>query len=196
MAIVTPPAPLPLRKVEWRLLRPSQRVRSEWTGRSQGVVLPGASRWSASGEFPPITKAQNPDQWIGFFAALDGQANSFPLRAVEGQQTTAANPVVNGTGQVGLSLNISGTVSLPAGARATIPLVGGGAQLVVLTGALTAAGSGTMQFRAPLRTAAQHGAAIEVQFPYALMSLTSPAPGWSVDAGSVYGFTVDCEEAF
>lgn len=131
MAIITPPSPLPLRGVKWRLRRPGQRNRSEWTGREQGVILPGASRWLVSGEFPPIVAPAAANPWIAFFAALDGIANTFPLRAVEAQQTSASNPTVSGANQTGSSLNLSGltgvagTMFLPAGARATIPMTDG-----------------------------------------------------------------------
>jgi hypothetical protein len=201
MATIIPPAPLPLRRAQWRLLRPGQRVRSEWTGYSQGVVLPGAARWQVSGEFPSIVRAEFANPWIAFFAALDGVMNNFPVRAVEAPQTAAVNPVVNGFGQTGSSLNLTGLAPGPVlgtGARATVPLVGGGVQLVVLTAPLTAsiAGTGTMQFRAPLRATAQGGGGVEIREPYARVALTSPAPGWDVETGQLYGFAFDAEEDF
>lgn len=204
MAIITPPSPLPLRGVKWRLRRPGQRNRSEWTGREQGVILPGASRWLVSGEFPSIVQPAAANPWIAFFLALDGIANSFPLRAVEAQQTTASNPTVSGGGQTGSSLNLAGlsgttgAMFLPAGARATIPMTDGTAQLVGLTAPLMVGGggSGTMQFKAPLRAAPANGATVEVRFPYALVALTEPEAGWDVGVGQIYGFAFDAEEKF
>lgn len=196
MAIISPTGVLKLRNAKWRLLRPGQRVRSEWTGRSQGVILPGAARWAVSGEFPPIARPEQANPWIAFFAKLNGQANSFWVYAVEKAQTGVADPTVNGAGQVGNSLNITGTANLAAGARATIPLADGSYQLVVLTAALAVTGAGSMAFEPPLRSAALNGQPVRLDMPFAIVSLTSPEIGWDVSPGQIYGFTIDAEESF
>ncbi len=204
MAVITPPSPLPLRRVQWRLRRPQQDVTSEWTGRGQTVLLPGASRWLVSGEFPPVLRPELANPWIGFFAELDGMANCFPLRAVEKQQTTLANPTVNGGSQTGSTLNLSGLPTgvgltvLPKGSRATIPMTDGSVQLVVLTSALVGAsgGNGSMTFKAPLRASPANGATVEIKLPYAYVRMTSPEPGWDAETGQVYGFAFEGREWF
>lgn len=204
MAIITPPATFPLRRAVWRLTVPTQINVSGWTGRRQAVILPGAARWSVSGEFRPILKQANALQWQGFFASLDGAANSFPVVAVEAQQTTAANPIVSGAGQTGNALNLAGvagtvgSVFLPAGSKLSIPMPDGSAQLVVLTAAMTvgAGSTGTAVFRPRLRQSPANAATVEARNPYALMALADDVIEWSVDPGQNYGFAFEAEEAF
>lgn len=204
MATITPPSALPLRSVRWTLNSPTQVNRSEWTGTRQAVYLAGAARWSVSGELKPFIKQANAEPWQAFFIALRGQANVFQLRAVESQQTTASNPTVNGGSQTGNTLaltGLSGAVSstfLPAGAKITIPFSDGTVQLAVLTSALVvgAATTGTATIEPRLRKSPANAATIEVQYPYALMALTSDMSGWTVDRGQLYGFAFDAEEAF
>jgi len=204
MATITPPSTLQLRSVRWQLNTPTQVNRSEWTGGRQAVILAGAARWSASGELIPILGQSNACGWQAFFAALQGQANVFQLRAAQGQQTTASNPTVNGASQTGSTLNLtglSGAVSstfLPTGSKITIPFADGTCQLAVLTSALVvgAATTGTATIKPPLRKSPANGATVEVQYPYALMALTSDVVGWTIDIGPLYGFAFDAEEAF
>ncbi|MBB5684288.1 hypothetical protein [Sphingobium boeckii] len=204
MAIITPHAPLPLRSVSWRLSRPGQLNRSEWTGARKYIGLPGAAKWTASGEFPPILRPEMADAWIAFFMDLDGQANSFPLIAVERAQTGAANPTVAGGAQTGYQLNLTGLaggvgdIFLKRGMRMSIPLPNGTVQLVVLRANLIV-GSGTngiAYFRTALRQSPANGATIEAQKPYALMCLTGDSAGWDVAPGQIYGFEFEAEEAF
>ncbi len=204
MATITPPSPLPLRSVRWQLNTPTQVNRSEWTGARQAVIIAGAARWSASGEMKPIIKQSNAVAWQAFFIALRGQANVFQLRAVEAQQTASANPTVNGGSQTGNTLNLTGlsgsvaSTFLPAGSKMTIPFADGTCQLVVLTADLvvgaSTTGSATIEPR--LRKSPANAATVEVQYPYALMALTSDMMGWTVDPGQKYGFAFEAEEAF
>ncbi len=204
MATITPPSPLPLRSVRWQLNTPTQVNRSEWTGARQAVIIAGAARWSASGEMKPIIKQSNAESWQAFFIALRGQANVFQLRAVEAQQTASANPTVNGGSQTGNTLNLTGlsgsvaSTFLPAGSKMTIPFSDGTCQLVVLTSALVVGASttGTATIEPRLRKSPANAATVEVQYPYALMALTSDVTGWTVDRGQLYGFAFEAEEAF
>lgn len=204
MAIIQPPSPLPLRHLRLDLRRPAQANRSGWTGRRQVVLLPGASRWSAKGEFAPRVGDANARLWRSFFVKLDGIANSFPLRVVEKQQTTAANPTISGAGQTGSSVALTGltgsvgAVFLTEGSFLTLPLSASEVQLVVLTANLVigAGGTGTATFKAPLRASPTTGGVVEAQYPYALMSMVNDTQGWDVDLAISYGFALEAEEAF
>ncbi len=204
MAIITPPARLPLRRVQWRRTRVQQHNRSDWTGSTQVVRLPGATRWSVSGEFAPMVTQAAARRWIAFFEALDGMVNSFPVVAVEAAQTVQTNPVVNGAGQTGASLNLTGCSGaigselLPAGAKISIPLPDGSVQLEVLTAPIivTAGGGGVATFSGWLRRSPAAAATVEIAQPSTLMRLTTAVTGWDVDAGQMYGFQFEAEEAF
>jgi hypothetical protein len=203
MALITPPVPLPLRRAQWARSR-SQQKNVGWTGKSQIVRLPIATRWTVSGEFPPIVQEANSLQWQAFFEELDGMANTFPVRAVEAQQTTAANLQVNLAGQTGSSLNLkgltgtTGTTFLAKGRKISVTLPSGDVQLETLSTNLViaAGGLGVATFKGTLREAPANNAAVEVQFPFAIMRLTNPDTGYTVDAGQLYGFAFEAEEAF
>jgi hypothetical protein len=68
----------------------------------------------------------------------------------------------------------------------------------VLTSALVVGASttGTATIEPRLRKSPANAATIEVQYPYALMALTSDMSGWTVDRGQLYGFSFEAEEAF
>jgi len=201
MAIITPPAPLPLRQVKWRAPFPAQVNRSAWTGRRKVVGLPGATVWTASGEFVTLISEANAKPWRAFFVALKGPLGSFRLRASEGQQTTAANPTVRSGAGSGGTLPLQGLPAtrtvLVAGDLMTVPLPSGHERLVCLTADLVSNGAGqaTATFGPELGEVPATGATVEIQRPWGLMALTSDPPGWDVSAGQQYQFTIDCEEA-
>lgn len=195
MALITPPANLPILRIEWSLRQPHQVNRSGWTGRRQVLTTPGGSFWSCSAEFKPIRLQSAAKQWIAFFQSLEGQVHKFPVIAVEQAQHALANPTVvsgvAGAKTASLSVNIA---SLSAGDRATIKLADGSYQLVTLTAAM--AGT-TLTFIPALRNNAATGVgSIETASPFAHVSLTSDSWSYSVDPGQLYSFSFDAEEAF
>ncbi|MEP2103097.1 MAG: hypothetical protein ABJP02_04865 [Parasphingorhabdus sp.] len=204
MAIIQPPVPIPMRRTQWRRKRAQQKNRSGWTGTSQIVRLPQASIWTVSGEFPPIIKEENSLEWQAFFEAVDGMANSFPVLMCESQQTSAANVQVNGGGQTGSSVALKGLTGaigskfLLKGQKISIPLPNDDVQLEVLQQDITvlSGGVGTALFAGTLRKSPIDSATVEVQWPYALMSMTSPETGFDVNTGQNYGFAFEAEEAF
>lgn len=202
MTIITPPARLPLRGVKWRCPEPAQLNRSGWTGTSKLVGLPGVAIWTLSATFSTIVGEDRAKQWRGFFASLRHQRHSFPVRAIESAaQTTAANPTVRaGAGNAdtvplqGLPLN---KTVLLAGDLITVPLPSGHQRLVCLTAPLVSngQGQGTATFGPDLGEIPAAGAMVEIREPYGLMRQTSEPPGWDVDAGQTYAFTLTAEEA-
>lgn len=203
MATINPPSPLPLRRAQWRRVRVQQLNRG-WTGATQIVRLAEATRWTVSGELRPIITEENALAWQAFFEELDGMANVFPLRATETRQTTAANPTVNGAGQTGSQLNLTGLTGsvgstfLAKGRKISVPLPNGDVQLETLTQALVvgSGGTGTAYFKGTLRQAPANGATVEAQWPYALIRSTTAELGYDVEAGQTYGFAFTGEEAF
>ncbi|WP_295560630.1 hypothetical protein [uncultured Sphingomonas sp.] len=201
MAIIMPPAPLPLRGVKWRLPHADQVNRSGWTGTRKVVGLPGAQLWTATGTFVTLVGADRAKPWKGFFVALDGQANRFPLIAVEQRQTTVANPSVRPGAGNGGTLPLQGLPTsqtiLGVGDAMTVPLPSGHARKVVLIAPLVSnsQGQAIAYFGPELGEVPNPGAIVEIGLPYALVSLTSEAPGWDVDVGQTYTFPLAVEEA-
>jgi hypothetical protein len=203
MATINPPVPLPLRRAQWRRVR-AQQLNRGWTGKTQIVRLPEATRWTVSGEFRTIITEENALAWQAFFEELDGMANVFPLRATETRQTTATNPTVNGASQTGSQLSLTGlsgsvgSTFLAKGRKISIVLPSGDVQLETLTQPLivAAGGTGIAYFKGTLRQSPANGAAVEVQWPYALIRSTTGELGYDVEAGQTYAFAFTGEEAF
>lgn len=201
MAIIAPPAPLPLRNVKWRAPFPAQVNRSGWTGHRKVVGLPGATVWSASAEFVTIVTEAKAKRWRGWFMALKGPVNSFPLLATETVQTTAANPTVRTGANAGSTIPLQGlpinATVLLSGDMMTVPLPSGHQRLVVLTADLVTNGTGqaTATFGPELDEIPAAGVVVEIRRPWGLMAQTSEPPGWDVSVGQTYAFTLTAEEA-
>lgn len=202
MAIIMPPARLPLRGLKWRCDFPAQRNRSGWTGTSKLVGLPGAQLWTANGTFVTIIGQDRAKPWKAFFLALRGQQNAFRLVAVEKAQTAIANPrVVSGSPYTATSVMLEGlpasTAVLVAGDMMTIPLAGGHERLVGLQQPLVsdANGRATAVFEPEIGEPPIGGSAVEIQWPWSLVSQTSEPAGWDVDVGQTYSFQLAVEEA-
>ncbi len=194
MAIIDPPAPFPLRNAKWRVPFPAQVNKSGWTGTSQAVGLPGAQLWSLSGTFVPTRSEASALPWIGFFMSLRGQLNFFRVRACEVQQTSASNPTARTGANDGITLPLQGlpvsATILKIGHKMTVVLPSGHERLVVLSSPLVSDSSGhaTAVFEPELGEVPVAGAAVEIQWPYGLMRMTSDPPGWDVDVGQMFDF--------
>lgn len=195
MAIITPPAALPIRRIQWRLRQAHQVNRSGWTGRRQVLTTPGAALWSASAEFVPIRGEAGAKKWRAFFHQLEGQLNKFPLIAVENAQHGGANPTIVSGAQGATSLQLSASPpALAAGDFMTVKLADDSFQMVVLVAAISGT---TAQFLPGLRDDAATGAgSVETIWPYAHVAMTEDSFEHSVDQGQIYSFAFDVEEAF
>lgn len=202
MAIIVPPARLPLRGLKWRCDFPAQRNRSGWTGTSKLVGLPGAQLWTATGTFVTIIGQDRAKPWRAFFLGLRGQQNAFRLVAVEQAQTEIANPrIAGGAAYSATSVIVEGLPSstpvLVAGDMMTIRLAGGHERLVGLQQPLVsdANGRATAIFEPEIGEPPIANSAVEIQRPWALVSQTSEPAGWDVDVGQTYSFQLAVEEA-
>lgn len=181
-----------------------QRNRSEWTGVTRGVRLPGGQRWKAKATLPPIVgKPDVAAAWGAFLMALDGPYNSFLLPFRKNQHNLALDVRVGAGAAGGTTMTLTNlpasAMLLPAGYCITVPLPSGRVQMLRLISALTSDGAGnaTALFRAPLRQTLVADSWCETRNPVAEMMLVGDAPtetdglarAWSFDA-------IDLEEAF
>jgi hypothetical protein len=193
-------AALPLRGVSWRVREPAQRNRSAWTGTSKKIGLPGATTWSATGQFAAIPSEREALPWRAFFLSLRGIMNAFPVHAVEAQQTSASNPFVRSSGRTdGDSLPLAGlpanSTVLVAGRMISVTLPSGHQRLAGLLADLVTDGAGeaVAQLSLELGEVPFAGAAAEIRWPWSRMALKEPETGWDVDLIQ-YGFSIDAEE--
>lgn len=201
MAIIEPPAPLPLRNAKWRDNIPAQVNRSTWTGRSKVIGLPGAAYVSVSAEFVTQIGEDRARPWRAFFKQIARRYNRFRVPLGEARQTTASNPTVRAGATNGVTLPLAGLPAsatvLKAGDFMTVPLPSGHERPVCLVAPLNSNGSGqgTAVFDTELGEVPTTGASVEIGRPWALVRLTSDVPGWDVDPGQIYSFSFAAEEA-
>lgn len=89
MGYVPFPTGVSVRSLRWRApFDTSQVNRSEFTGNRQVVELPGAGRWSVSGEFVTMIGQAQSYKPRSFLAALRGPKNFFALPAWEARQAS------------------------------------------------------------------------------------------------------------
>ena len=217
MATITYPSSPKPNGMTWRLVMPAQTNVSEWTGRRQ-TLASGRGWWECQLSLPPIVGTANVNAWRAFIAKSRGKANDFQIpvdptaQAPEVSindvgslslnfttnlyQTFSADPLVNGSGQQGRTLNTTGwpvsTTVLQAGQFVTI-----NNQLLQLTEDVISNSSGvaTLTFEPPIRTSPSDNAPIEYVNPYCLMYLMEE-PTLSVENGYVYSLSLNLRESF
>ena len=197
MLITMPAAPVPA-KIEWSFDQPAQDNRGEFTGKRRVTILSAAPRWYASVTLPAIVGEDRVLDWRAFVVDCDGIANSFRVIACERDQIGGnPNVVVVGANQGGHALTTAGWGD-PGPKLKRGQFVTGGDQLVMLMAPVIADANGraTLNFKAYLRLSPADGARIEVTRPYAIMSMSDPKNGWTVDIGQNYAVTFPCEESF
>ena len=188
---------------QWSLVVPQQINRSEWTGRRQVMVLPGAAYWKVTAAHVVVISEANMLAWRSFFAQLKGSANTFRLPAGEADQHTGSEAAIQASAIAGaVTVALTGLAAsvtlLKAGHFATVKLSGGGEQLVQLIADLTSDGSGaaSLSFFPPLRAATTAGATLGTKRPTALVALDASTTSFAVDRGQTYTFSLAATEAF
>lgn len=171
--------------------------RSIWTGRRRAAQLPGAEKWFARAETPPIATELQERLWRAFIIQAAVPANWFKL-PVACQQTPVANPTVLSpatSNQVSLTGLPPSLPILRAGQFMTITLASGHRRLVMLIGDLTAneLGQAIATFLPGLAGTANAGAAVEIRDPYLKAVLIETRQGWTTEDG-LTPFVLDAEE--
>lgn len=203
MAIISIPASLRIRNIEWTATDPDLVNRSPWTGRSRVFDLAKGQVWSASFEVVPLIGQVNAQAVRGFLAALRGRKNSFRLVAVETPQRTGSNPVTTlAAPALQNLLSVSGfpasQVVLPQGGLISVVYPSGDEQMMVLDRNVLSDSSGNalLIFEPGLRMALPMGSSVETILPTCLMRNAQPSYSWAVSAGQQYSYSLTCEEAW
>ena len=198
MALITWPAGVALRSVQWRQTWPRLVQRSEFTNRRRIAMFGACPLWTAECELPPMTRAKA-DALRAFLSRLAVPGNTTRLVAVEAPQNPAATGVASATGTTPVSLGITGLPAsatiLRAGQMIQVWLANGDTQLLVLNADLVSNGSGygLAQFDVPLRSAAAIGSGVEMNLPFAHLEAGEEIMAWAAAPGTIYsasGFTL------
>ncbi len=188
------PAIVPTRST-WGLRANTDMFTSPFTGTVQTIARPGA-RWVATLEFTGLSKARAAIL-DAFLASLDGQAGRFFLQPHHRPGTTALG-VVNGAGQTGKTLAVSG---YGAGIKifSAGDFIEAGGELKMLTADATTNGSGqtTLQITPAWRSSPTNGGAVIGTNPTTTMMLASNDYSVTRLPGDLYEtIAFDCMEAF
>ena len=182
------------------LRSPSLVYSSILTGAVQTASLPGA-RWMVEMEWPPM-RSLNSAALEAVLARLRGRQNRLVLwhlarAALTG--TGGGTPVVNGAGQTGATINISGLPNSLTGWALPGDMLGIGGELKMVTASVDSNGSGqaTVNVEPPQRVAPANGSAIVTAAPTAKFVLSDDTVRWTHEpARLVTGHRIELIEAF
>lgn len=177
-------------------------VSSPFTYKQQ-VYKHAGEMWEADIQLPPMSRA-SAEQWIAWLLSLNGQYGTFfmgdPTGATPRGDATGT-PVVNGAGQTGAVLNVSGATAATTGwlkAGDYIQLgSGSGVNLhkVLVDADSDGAGLVALDIWPKLRTSPSNGATVTVTSCRAVWRLSTNVQQWSVSEASIYGITFGAVEA-
>ena len=190
MALISLPVTAEFARIVWHPLRHIQVNKSAYNN-SRKVMDLGGEGWRVSAAIEPAETEAKVRLWRAFIALLRNEKHTFQMPATIGSQHNGADPTVaSGGAAAAQSVVVSSVTALTPGMYATIPLTGGGKQLVLIT---SIAGS-TVHFDRELRAAAVIGAAVATKDPYGIVALSSaPEPD---DVDGVFTWAFSAEEAF
>jgi len=150
-------------------------------------------------QFSLVPQAESAGRaWAGPLARLSRISNHFEAGppGYNGAAYTATTLQVNGSGQLGIALNIKGaqpsTKVLQAGEYFEV-----NGELKIVVSDCTSDGSGlaTVQFEPPLRDSPDDSANLNTQTPKAKFRLATPESSWSIGLKKYYRIQIDCVEA-
>lgn len=181
------------------LLSPSLVFTSSLTGTVQTASLPGA-RWTARMVWPVMSRATSAELEV-LLVALRGRANRLVIWNLGRPILRGAGggaPIVNGAGQIGTTINISGLPTNLIGWALPGDMVGVGGELKMVTARVDSGGTGlaAMSVTPPLRASPANGSAIVVTRPTARFIAAEPRVQWEyVRPTLAQGYEIELAEA-
>lgn len=186
--------------VRWALVANTQTFTSPLSGSSQSLELPGA-KWKADLTFDGLPDDQA-RPLIAFLVSLRGSSGRFTLHNhghPKPRGTIAGAPVINGAGQTGNTVLMSGwTGTLLAGDYIGLPIAGaGGATHELKMVVADATGPAAVQIESPIRVSPTAGAPVITASPTSVMRLIDDNQTSHGRGGTpVYSIRMSCIEAF
>lgn len=169
---------------------------SPFTGQGQVYEHPG-SWWSAKIDLPAM-KRSVAAPWIAFLAALNGRSGTFLLGDPLGTAplgTAGGSPIVNGAGQTGKTLAISGlTGVLKAGDYFHVG--SGTTQRLFMNLTDQGPGTVTLDIFPRLRESPANSAPLVLATPQGVFRLDSNADTYAIETAGFYTISFGAREAF
>ena len=179
--------------VRMRAVNLTGRSKSTFTGQQQVTQWAG-EWWEGEYELPPMTRA-DAEAWIVFLLKLRGGVGTMllpPEKPARTAQGTASGVTVNGAGQTGTTLAMSGSGTLVAGDWIQVGTGATASLHKVLVG-------GTLGFTADifprLRTPPSSGSTVVVSNAVGLFRLDENFAEWDVNTARHYGLRFKAVEA-
>jgi hypothetical protein len=205
MAITYPlTLPATFRRASWRISGRSSAavIPSPFTFEEEVQVWPGQG-WRVELAVPPQPEAYA-RAWCAWGLSLNGREGTFlmgdPSRpAPRGVGT--GTPLVNGAGQTGQTLVTDGWTASQTGILKAGDLIqlGSGStaylHMILADANSDSGGNATLDIWPRLRASPSDNATITTVQPKGRFRLVSNEWAWSVQAGQLYGFTIECAEA-
>lgn len=191
--------------IELRAINAVAYSQSPFTFAGQAHAYSGQT-WQADVTLPPMNR-DDAEEWVSFLISLRGQFGTFLLGDPAAltprglAATLAGTPVVNGAGQTGGSLNISGASRnkvnwLRAGDYLQIGTGSDSRLYKTLTNVSTDNnGECTVDLWPHIRTAPANGTSIITSNTKGVFRLASNETSWSINEASIYGITFGAIEA-
>ncbi len=208
MAITYPrtlPTATGIRNVDLGAVNSVAYSQSPFTFAGQAQASAG-QMWQATVTLPPM-KREDAAVWVSWLISLRGQFKTFLMGdpsspAPQGLASVLPGlPVVNGAGQTGETLNITGAsasknswlkagdyIQLGSGSTATL-------HRVLEDANTNASGQTTLSLWPHIRTAPSSGATVTVNNAVGRWRLASNETNWSVNEASIYGISFTAMEA-
>ena len=170
MLVPIPAISEPFQDIAWKPKIPQQKNRSEFTGRTQTIGLPGAEQWLATVLAAPAGSAAEARAWRAFLMACRGSENFFHLPALTLRQSQALSPAITAAVSGNRAVVVSSSAAIGLGMYATVQQANGHHRLVVVVGV----DGSTVHFEPYLSGDPALGTAFEIGEPYARVQLVSP----------------------
>lgn len=167
-------------------------TRSVFTGEQQITEHQG-QWWEAEYELPPMER-DDAEPWLSILLALAGRVGTFKLGDPNGKSPrgTATAATVNGAGQTGKTLALSGTGTLKAGDYLQ---VGSGTSQRLYKNLKDLTLPATADIFPRLRESPSNGASVTLTNTTGIFRLAEPRFEWDLDTAKLYGISFKAIEA-
>lgn len=174
---------------------PSQVTRSQWTGKSKVLLLPGTDWWTFKLAFREAYTEAEARALRSFCAQLRGNANSFDMPILPNDQfNVAKSTTLNGAlaaNAQSMTVAAGGATDTLDGMYGSITTSSGNKRLIIVTGSPV---GNVVAFQPAMNDTAANGAAVEWSSP--VSRVRNADPDWEYDEAMAYaGFTLLLEES-
>ena len=197
MAVITLPS-LHAASMSLQLVRADQAIKM--FGGSEVILASVEALWVISMQLPPMRAAEGGREWFAAMVQMSNLENTAKIAAqglIVGSGYAGANPTVDGAGQLGLTLNVTGATPSTTIGLAGDPFEVNG-EYKILTSDATTDGSGdcSLEFEPALRQSPSNGATVNVKTPQITVRNANPLADLQAFLTGHYGMVLNFVETY